>query len=532
MPWKRLTRLIICVNVIAVFALGAWLRVTSLNLPAVGGDEAFFGVQTARILHGKGPEWLTPSLRPINVFVIGSQAPLYALFGPSWVTIKAPAAMAGLLTLVATWLVLRKRADRTSAIIATTLAAVTPVLIVESRIGMEAPWIPLAGTIGLGAALSGRVSRAIVAFLVCYYVHPTFLFLLPVLGLPLAGRILVEEANWRLAARRVAIAGVVFAIVVAPLAILARSTSTMAWTYATYGFGPANWGKFLIGFERLFLGFCESGSWETSKGLDIAFWTILTLIAVPGTFLLARRKRWDRLGLVAGFPITMAGFHLMTGPEIMSPNLTRYGLFLVPASVFALAFLLSEFVPTGSSRVAESARWSLSLAGLAAAWSLLFVVKHSTFDPMVANAQGTESLATIETETPDPREWVAAIVREDRRSDWPLAVAAEDWWTFRPLEFWLSDLAAARVSSLEYVAVQTRDQRILEHLERGGYVVATVGQPESERVKALVPGEKLRHWHVSVPPNPCLVLYRLKRAGEKEGIDPIVLLKPDEAALR
>lgn len=524
MSRDRLVRTLLIANLVGLFAVGSWLRATSLNLPAVGGDEAFFGVQAARIVQGRSIEWWTPSRRPVNLFVVGAELPLHAWLGPSWVTIKAPAVLCGMLTVAATWLVLRKT-DRATALVAATLAAVAPILIVESRIGVEAPWIPLVGTLALGAALAGHRARTILAFLLCYYVHPTFLFLLPVLGLTLAGRIWSDAADRRTAVRRIVGAALAMVVVVAPLALAARGP-TMRWTFQTYHFGPMDWGRFLIGFERMLLGYCESGRWDTSRGLDLAFWVVVVGSSIAGTVGLLRARSWDRLGLLAGLLISMTALHALTGPEIMQPGLTRYALFLVPPTLIGAAFLI-EAIPRVGGPLPVGRLWGLTRAlAVAGAWLLLLASKHGTFDPLVAHADGLEDLRTLATETPDPRAWVASILRADREPGEPLAVVAEDWWTYRPLQFWLSDRPETRVASLEPIDVADRDALVLRVLEQGGYLVATVGQPESERVRSLVRPHRLRHWHVAVSPNPCLVVYRLKRLDEPATVDPIVLLQP------
>lgn len=509
-------------------SLALWLRVTSPTFPAVNGDEAFYGVQAARLLEGRSVASHTVSGNLLNVLVIGPEVVLYALLGPSNLVIKLPAIGAGLLAVAGAWFCLRRTLDRPTAAIACGLMAVLPVAIIECRVGAEPAWNPLVGVLALGAAFRGHRLLTVLGFLLAYYVHPTYLFSAPVYALVLAVRI-GQQAGWRRREMvpKLATAAVIGGAVLGGLAWLTSGRPVLSWLYETFDFGPMDWGRFAILYERLLMGFCECGPPESPPRFDRVFWGLVLAIGLPGAGFLAKQRRWECLALVVGLLISLAGLHTVTGPDILRPYFARYGLFLVAPSVAAMACLLRAWMPDGTDRASILGRRVQVVALIGLGFGLIHHTHASFFGHILPGTEGQERLATLRTETVDPKEWALRLIRDDRPEGADATVIlAEDWWTYRPIEFLAGGDPSIRVGSLEFFDAATRERLIRRHLEAGGYVVGTDGAAVPRQVEALFPPDRRVERRVYSPPGACLVIQRLRRSGEPAADGPMAVLHP------
>lgn len=524
-------RAFVAANLAAILGIALWFRVTSLAMRSPNGDEAFYGVQVAKIVHGEGTASKTSSGNLLNYFVVAAELPLYLMLGPSDLTLMIPAAVAGLIAVLAAFLLLPKALDRTTAMIAATLTAVLPIAIIEGHVGAEPAWNIPVGMIALAVALRGHRLGTLVGFLACYYVHPTYLFLLPVYGLVLAARIWERtEGDPRRRLRELGTSAIGAVAVVGPLVWLTSGRSAIEWTYETYHFGPGNWPLYFAYFERMLLGFCEWGPAEPSRAVNVAFWAVVLGVLALGVPAIIRRRQWTRLALLAGLAISLVGMHLVTGPDILRPYLVRYGLYLVSPTIVAFACLVRALVPAPGGWLRSGLRLGQASTFFGLAWALLICVKVNFFGFFLPQLQGQEDFWTLRTEAKDPKQWVAEIIADDADDDGGPShrvVLAEDWWTYRPLQFYLSDRPELEPGSLEFFVPQHRDLLIRKHMEAGGYVVGTVGQDVIGRVESAFPAEDLKHWHVFSPPYACLAVYRLKRDNEVREPEPIAVLTPD-----
>src|SRR5690242_18276870 len=87
-----------------LFGVAVWFRVTSLEaLPDVESDEAWYGIQAYRLGHGQPFEFQTPNCNPLNPLHTGLEVPLLLVFSPAYWILRAPAVLAGLLTIALTY---------------------------------------------------------------------------------------------------------------------------------------------------------------------------------------------------------------------------------------------------------------------------------------------------------------------------------------------------------------------------------------------------------------------------------------------
>ncbi len=170
------------VLLIVAVALRAWHLG---NIPGVNGDEAWSGVQAARLLAGESVAWRTPHGNPLNLFLVLPLAALQAIFPPSFTLLRLPSLASGLAALLANYLLCRRAFDSRTATISTLFLALLPIDIAYSRFAWDASqsllatlfvlYLPIAHCRRRGdtASLSGW---AMLALALAIYIHPTNVF--------------------------------------------------------------------------------------------------------------------------------------------------------------------------------------------------------------------------------------------------------------------------------------------------------------------------------------------------------------------
>jgi 4-amino-4-deoxy-L-arabinose transferase-like glycosyltransferase len=491
--------------------LALWLRVTSLGtLPVVNGDEAFFGIQAVRVIHGLAP-LRTPTGNPANPFLVGTEAPLVWTFGTGPWVVRIPAAAAGVLAVVLTFVWGRRWADSPTALIAATALAVLPIAIVFSRVAIESCSTPLFAVVALHQAFLGRRLGLLAAFAACLLMHPTNIFLGPVLVGVYLGRVLPATQRWHRWRILVQVALGGAAVVVGfCLLVVGRGSAEV---YRRLYYRPPDWPAFLRSFGRFLLGNPVYTAaplpvfWV--RAFDVVFWaSALGMVAVGGRALV-RARRWDQLGLIAGLPLSVAGLHLMAGSAVFSPAFNRYGAFLIVPTALALAFLTRETLFTRPSvgvggSAAPHARPAAACVALGVAGIMLGVVRAHFFAPCELATAPIESVWTPWAESVSPLERAYAAVAADLAQTSPrdgraVGVIADDWWLAKPFEFLAGGRRDVRVVSYDTLYWSLPPDRLRGYLERrireGDFVLTMKSQrglrPLATDVEAIVPASRL-----------------------------------------
>ena len=323
-------------NGVALLIVAVALRAWHLgNIPGVNGDEAWSGVQAARLLAGESVAWRTPHGNPLNLFLILPLAGLQAIFPPSFTLLRMPSLVSGLAALAANYLLCRRAFDSRTATISTVFLALLPIDIAYSRFAWDASQSLLATLFvlylpiehcrrrGDTASLSGW---AMLALAVAIYIHPTNVFSHPLLVIPvlLARRGQIDKVlrNTEIPARPWFLAAI---------AAISLATVYLAWQAVSHGFahlhGPGELPAFAIRYVRLFSGttiyeFIAGTNAAAGAGwfewfptfCDLAF-AVAAAAALAG--MAERMKREPTAGdraLVCAWLVMLGGYFLVAGP--------------------------------------------------------------------------------------------------------------------------------------------------------------------------------------------------------------------------
>jgi predicted membrane-bound mannosyltransferase len=237
-PSQRIAWQPVFLTLIAVLAITArawWFDGTP---PGFNQDEASIGYDAFALLHHgidrNGMSW------PVQFVSWGSgQNALYGYlmmpfiaFGLSPVTVRLPMMLAGLLSLLLAWVIMRRLFDDTTALAATVALALSPWHVMLSRWGLESnllPFVFLLGLLCLVMAFARQAMRWMIAagaaFALCLYAYGTAYVSVPLFfGMALLLGLTSRRLPWKHA-----LAGVITFIVVATPIALFIAVNTFKW---------------------------------------------------------------------------------------------------------------------------------------------------------------------------------------------------------------------------------------------------------------------------------------------------------------
>src|SRR5690606_14216148 len=150
------------------------------RLPGINGDEAWYGVNVNELLAGGTPFRQTPSGNVVNPVHSFPLLLISAIAEPSFVLLRAPEVLWGVLTVLLAYPLLAAPLGRQTALVATLLLAVSPTAVGYARIGWDPSGTPLLSLLAIACALGNRPVLAGVSAAVAYVTHPTSIFFFPV----------------------------------------------------------------------------------------------------------------------------------------------------------------------------------------------------------------------------------------------------------------------------------------------------------------------------------------------------------------
>ena len=353
--------------------------------------------------------------------------------GPS-----GPTALAGFLAVLLAYRLGRRPLGPETAAVAAVLLAVLPITIAFSRLGFDCSWTPLLSLLFLMATLRAHGPGMVASFLACVSVHPTNVFLLPVV----APRILIRAVRserrrrWEIGAALVALAAI---------ALLVGLTALSSPGARNLDKGPPEGRYDLLRAATLFDRMLLAAPPKPDPWQDVLFAAVAVPLLVAGTARLIAGRRTDELALIAGVIlgaislIVAAGVNVLCVSKPVDAGHFRYGLFLVAPTTLAAAGLVRALLiaPTTPRRATLRELQHVGLLALGAA--LLLSYKANRLDPFEIPESDTstrETLWTFGSDRPALDVRIFKLIRRDRgRRPHPGLIVAQNFWLHQPLEY-------------------------------------------------------------------------------------------------
>lgn len=519
-------RCVVTANVLSLLMVAVVMRFISLgNTPGINGDEAWMGVQATKMLHGSDFSGRTPTGNPLNLLLFVPELAMHALVTPSATALRLPAAMSGILALLANFFLGRIVFGRTTAWISTVLLAVLPVNIAYSRFAWDSCQTLLATSCTiLPALLAVRVPKqkmqwlliAGLAQMVSILVHPTNIFVLPLVatafGFSCRAELCDRWTNRLDAWRRAALLATVAALAVGGAWLVATTRPASVGIARRLEIVRANCRslesttKFVKYFSRLFSGVTVyqyiAGSCPDDYSLamvaddsapgaglapaprpdlascrahDLATFAVFIGAAFAFVGRLRRERSVLDICLLAGWLLTLVGFFLVTEPERgIMPHFERYAICLVAPTSLLLS-RAAEWIVAGRATRAGTA----SL--LAIAWICLGSFHWHYF--RFISQTGGESHIAFRTARVEPKVAALQQIQARHAPGQPVWVVAQEWWSWMPLQYLASELADVRVVRLDDLALDHQSQAMAAIAEGRLYAVEFPRTPGAQQVR-------------------------------------------------
>jgi hypothetical protein len=437
----------------AVIGLGLAARALHLDrLPGVNGDEAWSGVNVFEQLRGQPTFARTPTGNLLNPFYNHALLAASWLAGrPSFAALRSVALAAGVAAVALAYPLLRAPLGRRGALYAAALLAASPQLIAYSRFGWDTCESGLVTLLALAAAMRQLPAHAALALLVALFVHPTNVFLTPVLVAAFHPTLAPAWASLAPARRRrLALAGAVGLALaaVAGAAVLGQFATDVSLPTAgdlalRYG-SSRQWAGLVGGYARLLAGVsaCEFLAGPVPAPVRLAAavltWAALVAAAVaarspaPASASTAPFGPAARRALVGAVLLSLLALYTLSGDRAMRPATGRYAMFIVAPSLVALAAAADLFASRpGRARLAT--RLVLGACALTLALCGAFY-----FRPLLTT--GGDAHATFRTGPREPKQRAWEVVSRATPPGSLTVVLASQWWLYLPLRY----LAEAR----------------------------------------------------------------------------------------
>jgi|GEM_PF-2448125 len=533
----RITSRLIVIATILLFAFAFWQRTTSLeSLPDVNADEVWHAIQLTNFANGKPYKTWTLTDLPLSPIHCMLEIPFLLVLKPSLWMVRLPAFISGTLAVILTYVLGSRMFDRMTALIAAALMAILPLTIIYSRLSYEVSASPLFGIVSIYLAHRLRIKSLVVVMALCYFVHPTTIFMFPaVLGLVFA-RTLTETTvepsqRVRLLVKREAPLIAVSAAM-GLYTMLRPSTKQMSKSFDSGLWGRHNLLDFVSKIEHMFFGVDNSfplRSW--------LFWIFMLLLFDFGLRQLIRTRKWDQVAIVLAPVVCALALFVMGGSNIIQPASLRYGLFLATPTILAVACLLQALLvePTTPRRLALR---QIEIAGmLVVGWSLLISFDLTRLTPWgfipESNYRATESPWSFRSEAPVPAKQLHQIITKElgpipaslqkdggEAAKLPRTpVVAEIWWYYGTLEWLMSrrpDINVFDYHDLGYLR-QPKVERLLASLRGGGYALCFPEGELDHLVRCHYPVAMRRHWEIIHPHKRFATLIRLNKVVSVPG---------------
>jgi hypothetical protein len=468
----------------------------------------------------------TVSGLPLSPIHVALEAPGLLVFKPSLWVVRLPAVISGIAAILLLYLLSLRIYDRTTALIASSLLAVLPLAIIFSRVSYESSHAPLLGTVLLYLAHRLKAVTLAVVLAIGYFIHPTNIFVLPILLAVILVRTCEEYPFERARSMKAfVLRSAPLCAVVAALGlmtILRSDTQRLNRAFDTGLWGRHDFLEFGAMYERLLMGV---GSYSAPLRSRL-FWSVLAALLGLGLWRLISIRQWGRVLLVGGTVASVLSLFVAGGTNIIQPGMTRYGLFLVIPTVLSTS-LLTRALLVGPSTPWRAWALKAQCAGLLAfGWALLwfFDLEHvNRWSYMSPEHRCLDkSPLTLRSHTKPPLERAYSVIERDLKASGqagPSLVITTDWCQYGPLEWLATSHEGLRVMEFHSLSAspEGRLAALRNCLKEGGYAAIFPFTDFDKLVSLALPPRALYRWDIPLDRTYSLTIVRAKRDDELRG---------------
>jgi hypothetical protein len=487
--WARGRVLLILVGLLGAAAVVC--RVWALDrLPGLNADEAWLNVRAIDFLAGKSIDLYTPSGNPLNPFLALPVLLLEALrSNASILNLRIATAIAGISLMVLSYPLTRKVIGAQCALVFTLLVWVMPAHIAYGRMGWDASETPLVALLCLASLLHRRTHWMVLSTVAAVWVHPTNVFLVPILAGGMAGQVIWERR--RLTPGEWAWVGCGLLAVAA--FFVWRVFGSASFPHGSPEFFSRDFltglvvetGRFLSGVTTLQY---IVGPMNRSVVLlfDFVFWSAVLILLLTGLPERIRTRDGMVMGLILGTLVALVVVAASGGLLFVIPGFERYALFLTVPSCYIFASLLVR--PTVAHDAAEARPSPSAAVAIALVASFLWLGVFIAQYHVKLETRGSRSYALFNSGEQEPKAAAFALIEADAEAG-PVLIIAENYWTYWPMRYF-----GARDSRIQVELFNAESARELITPRYASHAVFAVGFSKGALAQSIERGRSSREW--------------------------------------
>jgi hypothetical protein len=394
---------------VLVFLIAVSILMRGIGLdhwPGINGDEAWYAAQARLFLHGEPYTWITPTGGLVAPTYALPTLLLQALFPPNAWLLRLPAFLAGALTTIFSYPLLKRVLDQPRARIAAAWAACLSLHIAYSRLCSETSQTEAAALLVTYFALRGSHWKTVLAFVAASFIHVINVFLFPIAFAPILYDLYQQNklprTSWLILwGIGLWFSGLLFLHIVLPNYQMPIPTAIDSY-------------RFLIGFSRIFSGLLvfagasAKPSPMVSELLDSATTVGILLLIATGI----RRLKGRNSAFAAGVAISTLSLFAIGSVLPVSAGYAHYSLWLALPCIVVFALLWPQGVK------ARIAAYAISTAMLVS-FALLYFVPMAEYGGSPTRWAHAGKL--------DPKFEAAKWMSADAGFVPSVSVLAEDW---------------------------------------------------------------------------------------------------------
>jgi hypothetical protein len=428
MPFQRLLTVI----TILIVIVSQFLRLYHIDsLPGINGDEVYnFVWSKLYLLHQAPIRWLSGSGNLVNVWRVFESLILNYFFAPSFLLVKVPAMIAGIVAWPILFILARKVYTREEACLLTVLFMCHPVHIFANRFSDQFSESFLLVSAALLLAVAERLTLSYLVLGLSLVAHPTNIFAAPIVFL-----LNLRGEGWKkLAMLQLGAMVLILWFVLFFTQTFTSSSHTLV--KLLQGIDLSLLGDFFVSFIR-FVDAEQLYLYVTGRTADFhhyeMFWLALLLlfcviaIQIRSCYLSYRQKaltkaqrQWWRL--CAGLSLSLLSFFILSQNLFyLSPGNLRYMIWALPP-VLLLIFSSMQLL----LKKAHLATLILSLAALC-----LCSYWYEGIESLRQYNASEEAFVTGEVE---PKEAAYRFI-ESHSSHERIVIVTSSWWNYWPIKY-------------------------------------------------------------------------------------------------
>jgi len=491
---------------LVILSISIFLRIFALdNIPGISGDEAWYGIVALEILSGEvAIDLHTPSGNLLNPFYILPVMASHFFFEPSFLLLRIPSLISGLLLILLSYYLSKSFLDKKSAMITTLIVASLPVNIAYSRFGWDTSQTALISLIVIYCLLNQRWIWLAISLSAATLIHPTNIFLASIIF-------------FYLFFKKIFFSGYTVSKIIIFISLLLMSLLciySIIINLELIAFLPGidivfnniidvrKAGTFVLNFAQLFSGttvyrHISGGGYSSLMGIiDIVFVFVFIVSFIYLVIVTFKTNNTTVFSFVLSIAATTVVWYSLFSNYPLLPGNERYSLYLIMPVIICSGFLCKILMEKTDSK---------KILFLAILGSCVMITTMINNYFIYFFKTGGESDLAYRTNYIDPKKLVIDSLNKIANNG-EIYLFPSSWWNIQPLRY-----LAIKHENIHVMDFFYRNKKISFSNNESIYIISFVGDDVDNTVRDNLSDMVNNSWVVrSYSKQPLMMIYQMK----------------------